>query len=103
MHESREATDDKALFEGRLCELGAGRLAVIMRIDPDAQGSSALHSMGFREGACVKWVTGEDPAIVDCDGCCIALRKQMLGAIHVACCDQPCPRTDCPRNPARKN
>jgi len=67
-----------AIEHGRRCEI------LSIAGEPDCE--RCLRRVGLREGATVEVLSGQDPIMVRCEGCCVALRRCMLRGVAVWSC-----------------
>lgn len=88
---------------GSLDTLASGARAQVVCFHGDHSCTQSLRRIGFREGVEVEVLSSHDPVMVRIDGCCIALRRDLLrGVMTVAC---PFGRSDCgaaPDDPRRE-
>ncbi len=78
---------------GSLDTLRTGSRAQVLCFNGDVSCTQSLRRVGFREGIEVEILSNHDPVMVRIEGCCIALRRDLLrGVMTVAC---PCGRGGC--------
>ncbi|MGI9015187.1 MAG: FeoA family protein [Phycisphaerales bacterium] len=66
--------------------LPRGSRGEVLAVDNGCSRANCLRRMGLREGSIVEVMSSHDPVLLRCDGCMLAVNREVLSSVTICRC-----------------